>query len=261
MKVNDFFNMKYSPFSRNIEILYESKDYLETKRRLEYFLDEEGIALISGPSGIGKSQCVLSCIDSNKYKVIYIPNNDLTLFEFFNYLGNKLDIPTAHCHMSIILADIQKQMSSYYKADKKVIIVIDDVETLQARILEALKYLCYSSFNDYKANIVLIGHTSFRARCKRESFKYIESNIITNYDFQGLSINETRDYIKHRLSLAGGDQITIEDKYYNAIYSYTDGIPTSINKYMSNLLLLLYSLKTKEVTHKLLKAVQDEVTI
>ncbi len=261
MKINDYFNFKYSPFSRNIETLYESKDYLETKRRIEYFLDEEGLALITGSSGIGKSQCVLSCIDSNKYKVIYIPNNDLSLFEFFSYLGNKLDVPTSHCHISIILSDIQKQLSSYYKAGRKVIIIIDDIEALQSKILETLKYLCYSLVNGYKANIVLIGHTSFRARCKRESFKYIESNIITNYDFTGLSLNETKDYIKHRLELSGGDNNLIEDKYYNAIYSYTNGLPTSINKYMSNLLLLLYSLKTKEVSHKLLKDVQDEVEI
>ncbi len=38
MKINDYFN------SKNIETLYESKDYLETKRRLEYFLDEEDLA-------------------------------------------------------------------------------------------------------------------------------------------------------------------------------------------------------------------------
>lgn len=261
MKINDYFNLKYSPFSNNVSTLYESKDYLETKRRLEYFLDEEGIALITGSSGVGKSQCVLSNIDTNKYKVIYVQNNDLTLFEFFNYLGNELDIQTSHCHMSIILADIQKQISSYYKANKKVVIIIDGVESLQSKIIESLKYLCYSRFDDYKTNIILIGHTSFRARIKRESFKTIESNIITNYDFLGLSLNETKDYIKHRLDLAGGDINLIDDKYYNAIYSYSDGNPMRINKYMYNLLLLLYSLKTKEVTSKLLKAVQDEVEI
>lgn len=163
--------------------------------------------------------------------------------------------------MSIILSDIQKQLSSYYRINKKVIIIIDDVETLQAKILETLKYLCFSPFGQYKANIVLIGHTSFRARCKRETFKFIEANIITNYDLSGLSLNETKDYIKHRLSLAGGDTNLIEDKYYNVIYSYTGGSPTCVNKYMSNLLLLLYSLKTKEITSKLLKAVSDEVEI
>lgn len=261
MKMNEFFNMKYSPFSGGVETLYQSKDYLETKRRIEYFLDEEGIALISGASGLGKSQIVLSSIDINKYKVIYIQNNDLTLFEFFNYLGNKLDVPTAHCHISLILADIQKQLSSYYKANKKVVIIIDDVETLQNRILETLKYLCYSPINEYKANIILVGHTSFRNRCKRESFKYIESNILTNYEFVGLSLNETRDYIKHRLNLAGGDVNLIDDKYFNPIHTYTDGNPTSINRYMSNLLLLLYSLNTKEISNKLLRQVQDEVEI
>lgn len=261
MKVNDYFNLKYSPFSNSVETLYESKDYLETKKRLDYFLEEEGLALITGASGTGKSQCVLSNIDTNKYKVIYVQNNNLTLFEFFNYLGNKLDVSTTHCHMSLILTDIQKQLFSYYKANKKTVIVIDDVDSLQSKIIETLKYLCYLPTNDYKANIVLIGHTSFRNRCKRELFKSFESNIIINYDFSGLSLNETRDYIKHRLYLAGGDTNLIEDKYYNAIYSYSNGIPTRINKYMYNLLLLLHSLKTKEVTSKLLKAVSDEVEI
>lgn len=261
MKVNEFFNLKYSPFSSNVESMYESKDYIETKNRIEYFLDEEGLALISGSSGLGKSQSVLSSINTNKYKVVYIQNTDLSLFEFFNCLGRKLEVSTTHCHMPLILADIQKQLSSYYKSGKKAVIIIDDVESLNSKIIEAIKYLSYSSIYEYKANIILIGHTSFRARCKRESFKNIESNILTNYEFTGLSLNETKEYIRHRLNIAGGDESLIDDKYYNPIYTYTNGNPTNINRYMFNLLLFLFNSKTKEINNKVLRQVQDEVEI
>lgn len=256
MKVNDYFNFKYSPFSRNINPLYESKDYLEIKKRLEFFLEEDGLALITGAHGLGKSSIVNSLL-SKTNKIIKVTNSNLSLFEFLNCIGRSLEVEVSHCHLSLILADIKQRVFNYSKIGNKVILIIDDVECLDLKVLESLKYL-YEIDNMY---IILLGHTSFRTRCKDTKLISLTNNIITNYDLVGLSINETKEYIKYRLRLALGDENLIEDKYYSNIHEFTKGNPQIINKYMSTVLLIATINNTKTLNNSIFKEAKDEITI
>lgn len=256
MKVNDYFNFTSSPFSRNTSKLYESKDYLEIKKRLDFFLEEDGLALITGSHGTGKSVIINSLV-SKKDKVITINNSDLTLFEFLNCIGRSLEVEVSHCHLSLILDDIRQRVFNYSKIGSKVILIIDDSESLDIRILENLKYL-YELDNMY---IILVGHTNFRNRCKDHRLLSLANNTITNYDLVGLSSNETKEYIKFRLRQAKSDENLIEDKYYSNIHEFTKGNPQLINKYMATVFLIAAINDTKIINNSILKQAKDEIEI
>lgn len=255
MKVNDFFGFSSSPFINNINSLYESKDYKEISKRLEVFLEQSGVALFTGIHGIGKSIIVNNLLDKTN-KNIYISGSDLTPFEFFNQLGRVLEINTNHCHISKIYEDIKLRVNNYKESSKKMVIVIDDVEKLPTKTLEALKLIC-----DSEVSLILIGHTSFRSRLKDGRLAYLINDISINYDCLGLSLNETKEYIKHRLSLVSKQDSLIEDRYFNTIYTYTSGVPQIINKYMSTVLLVAYIRNTKNIDNKLLQMASEEMEI
>lgn len=262
MKVNDYHGFKYAPFRRNIKELYESTDYVEINQRLDYFVEDEGIALITGPSGTGKTTIVRSLLKKTDEEILYIQNNELTLFEFYNCLGKMMEIPTNHCHMSQILMDINHRTKTYGMSGKKIVLIVDDVETLDSKIIRTLKYLSESDSERYSGiRIVLLGHSSFREKCKRERYMTLIGNITVNYECIGLSLNETKEYIRHRLREAGGSTEMIEDKYYATIYGYTEGRTQKINRYMSTLLLIMYKMEAKEVNNRILKMAQQEMEI
>lgn len=262
MKVNEYHGFKYSPFRRNIKKLYESADYVEIEQRLDYFIEEEGIALITGPSGTGKTAIVRSILNKMDEEILYIQNNELTLFEFYNCLGKMMEISTNHCHMSQILMDINHRTKTYGISGRKIILIIDDVETLDQKIIRTLKYLSESDSEQYAGiRLVLLGHSSFREKCKRERYSALVGNITVNYECSGLSLNETKEYIRHRLVEAGGSIEMIDDKYYGAIYNYTEGRTQKINRYMSTLLLIMFKMKMREVDNRVLKMTQQEMEI
>ncbi len=262
MRVNDYFGFNYSPFKRNIRNIYESKDYLEIKERLDYFLENEGIALITGSSGSGKTVITKSIVNKLEDKVIYIQNNDLTMFEFYNCLGKMMDVSTNHCHMSQILIDINHCIKRNGSMGKKIILIIDDVDMLDKKIVKTLKYLYESDSEESSGmKIILLGHSSFRETCKRERYSGLMENMTINYDCVGLSLNETKGYIQHRIKEAGGNEQMIEDKYFGTIYDYTNGSAQNINRYMSSLLLIMYKSKVQEVNNKILKMAQQEMEI
>lgn len=261
MRMNEFFGFNYSPFSRNTGVIYKSKDYLEIEKRLGVFIGEDGVALITGLHGLGKTIMVDHLLDSTD-KIIYIQNNDLTLFEFFNCLGKQLDVKTNHCHMSQILADIDNRVLTYYGAGKRVVLIIDDIDDISYKIIDSLKYLYETRINKRKGmSVLLLGHPSFRARCKDPRFSFLVNNIVINYDCVGLSLNETKEYINHRLSTAGYKNNLIDDKYYGTIFSYTEGNPQIINKFMSTVLLVAFMNNTKVIDNKLLKIAKEEMEI
>lgn len=79
MKVNEFFNFSSSPFLNNHDPMYESKDYREIDKRLEFFNEQSGTALFTGIHGTGKSTIIKYLLDTTN-KNIYIRGGDLTSF-------------------------------------------------------------------------------------------------------------------------------------------------------------------------------------
>ena len=255
MKVNEFFNFSSSPFLNNHDSMYESKDYREIDKRLEFFNEQSGTALFTGIHGTGKSTIIKYLLDTTN-KNIYIRGGDLTSFEFFNQLGRSLEIDTNHCHISKIYEDIVTRSETYKANNKKLVIIIDDIERLPVKTLEGFKLLC-----DSEISLIIIGHSSFRSRLKDGRLAFLVNDIIINYDCGGLSVSETKEYIKHRLSLVSDNGLNIDDRYFNTIFTYTNGIPQIINKYMSTVLLIAYIRNTKTIDNKLLQLANDEMEI
>ena len=257
MKMNEYYGFSVSPFSDKNQVLYKSKDYMEIKKRMEFYLEEEGIALITGLHGTGKTKMVQSLLPG-KDKVIYVYGCELTLFEFLNSIGSQLEIETKHCHISNIMQDINRRVVLHTKNEERVIIVIDRIEKIQSKILESLKSLQDGSKGIY---LILIGHSKFRSRSRDPKLKSLISSILINYDCAGLSMNETKEYIKLRLANVGGDINLIEDRYYSNIYEYTKGNPQMINKYMATVLLIAYINQTKTINNQILKKAKEEIEI
>jgi general secretion pathway protein A len=229
---------------------------------MDYFLENEGIALITGATGTEKTVIVKELVRKLDDKIIYIQNNDLTMFEFYNYLGKMMDVHTNHCHMSQILMDLNSSTKRYGLLGRKIILIIDDVDTLDPKIIKILKYLYESNSEEYSGmKIILLGHSSFRDKCKRERYSGLIENITINYECTGLSVNETKEYIQHRISEAGGDSKMIDDRYYGSIYDYTQGSAQNINRYMSTLLLIMYKSNVSQVDNRILKMAQQEMEI
>lgn len=183
MKVNEFFNFSSSPFLNNHDSMYESKDYREIDKRLEFFNEQSGTALFTGIHGTGKSTIIKYLLDTTN-KNIYIRGGDLTSFEFFNQLGRSLEIDTNHCHISKIYEDIVTRADTYKANNKKLVIIIDDIERLPVKTLEGFKLLC-----DSEISLILIGHSSFRSRLKDGRLAFLVNDIIINYDCGGLSVS------------------------------------------------------------------------
>jgi hypothetical protein len=82
--------------------------------------------------------------------------------------------------------------------------------------------------------------------------------IAVDYHLEGLNPAETREYIDHRLAVAGGDAGIFEDAACEAIYRHSGGIPRLINLLCDTCLVYGYAEGARHITAALANDVAHE---
>ncbi len=76
-----------------------------------------------------------------------------------------------------------------------------------------------------------------------------------------MDLEETRDYIEHRLRLVGwnGDPAFSENAH-EVVYRYTDGLPRRINTFCDRMLLFAFLEEAHEINEELIEQVVEELS-
>ena len=75
---SEYYGLTFNPFDKQQlteKERYESKDFSEATKRLNYLKDIQGIGVFTGKSGIGKSytlKCFASSLNPNLYDIRYM---------------------------------------------------------------------------------------------------------------------------------------------------------------------------------------------
>jgi hypothetical protein len=77
--------------------------------------------------------------------------------------------------------------------------------------------------------IVLAGQPQLRAVLKRPELRQLVQRIALDYHLSALDLSETIGYIRHRLTVAGGDPALFDDLACAAVHAHAGGIPRLVN--------------------------------
>jgi type II secretory pathway predicted ATPase ExeA len=113
---------------------------------------------------------------------------------------------------------------------KRTLIVVDDAHLLDDDLLEDLRLL--TNFEMDAADpliMMLVGHPALRRRLRKPVHLALLDRVRMQYRLEGLSRDETVEYIEHHMRQAGGkgDIFTPEGKA--AVFEHAQGIPRRIN--------------------------------
>ena len=104
--------------------------------------------------------------------------------------------------------------------------------------------------------VLLLGQPQFREKIGTTDLAQLRQRIIASYHLGPITTEETREYVRHRLTQAGwkGDPEMAED-VYPAVYQATGGVPRLINVLFSRVLMYCFL----EQLHRIDGAVVEEV--
>jgi type II secretory pathway predicted ATPase ExeA/outer membrane protein OmpA-like peptidoglycan-associated protein len=247
-----FFGFKDTPFrlSADEKFRYAHKNYLRASAYLAYALQQsEGFVMITGQPGSGKTTLVrdvISEIDPSKFNAVNLVTSQLHAEELLRKVALEFGLPAESYSKATLLTCINKHLSDLYDHGQRSILFLDEAQNLSLNGLEELRLLSnLQKGNRSLLQIVLIGHDELRDLVLGPNMEHIQQRLIATCQIKPMSVEQTQEYITHRLSVVGWrDDPAFENGVFKLVHQAAQGVPRKINHLM-NRLLLFASLEEK----------------
>lgn len=205
------FSLRRPPFSKEIadgELwLPPSKE--RVVEELVECAGERGSALVCGEPGVGKT-CVLRALrqrlPKERYRLTYCHNATLGRRDFYRQLCLALGL-SPKATAAAVFFSITSQVQELSSARTHPVFLIDEAHLLHPDVLGHLHILLnYEWDSRALLSIILVGLPELADRLALSAHKSLLSRLHTRVHIDAVSLDDTVDYVRHRLALAGCDR-------------------------------------------------------
>jgi type II secretory pathway predicted ATPase ExeA len=238
----EFFGLRTRPFGKTPDpsFLYESRQHREALARLEYAVEEKDLALLVGDIGSGKTTLSRALIDriGESRPVILVINPRLSPAQLLRTVAKGLGLEPARFRNEI-LEQIHGRLFELYEADREPVLMIDEAQLIPAKAtFDEIRLLTNFQLDDQNLlSVVLIGQPELAERLDRAAYAPLRQRIGLRYSLGPLSLDETVEYIEHRIRVAGGRSNPFSRQAMEEIHAVSGGIPRLINTLATTALL------------------------
>lgn len=237
------YGLEFNPFLKNSkEILVRTKEYKEALFRLDYLAATKGFGVLTGAAGRGKTTVLRSWaknLNPSLYKVVYSSLSTLTVSDFCRNLATELSGQSSFRKPDNFRL-IQEEISRLALEKRRTpIFIIDEANYLNNAALNDLKILFnFEMDSKDRAVLLLAGLPQLNNNLRLSIHEPLRQRIVMNYQMDGLSKEESRNYISEKLKGAGCSQTVFEEAAVEAVLNAAEGIPRVINKLCNASLLI-----------------------
>jgi general secretion pathway protein A len=249
----EFFGLQHDPFSiaPDPRYLFMSERHREALAHLLYGVrGGGGFVLLSGEIGAGKTticRCFLEQVPEN-CNVAYIFNPRLTVADLLKSICREFRIEVKHEGMGPAtvhdhLDPLNEFLLTSHARGERNLLIIDEAQNLTPHVLEQLRLLTNLETSERKLlQIILIGQPELRAIVARPELEQLAQRVIARFHLDALDAAETREYIQHRLQVAGlKGPLPFAPAAIERIHELSRGVPRRINLLCDRALLGAYA--------------------
>jgi|SRR5690606_33736062 len=256
-----WFGLKAIPFGKDLgsKQLFSYLQLDELNQILELAIESSSSVLISAQAGTGKTtavRCFLESLPSNRYRIVYLGNDQLGT-NLFIRLGLELGLKPSRSYRMIQLA--QHIRRHVIGSGKQLLLVIDEAHLLDYRTLEDIRLLTNSDM-DSKSDIILfmLGHLWLRTKLKGHGHEALYQRMRFRYGLEGLSKQQTHEYIQHHLALVGCTKEILTSEALEHLFMASGGILREINNLMVDSMLKAMNLGLHKIDLKVIRMVVNQ---
>lgn len=225
---------------------------------------EKGLALMIGDIGTGKTTLSRRLLDQFidngiEATLLVIIHSEITSLWFLKKIALMLETPTESENKIEIITAIYHRLLDITSKDRKVVILIDEANMLQTKeIMEEIRGLLnLESEHGKLLNFILFGLPEMEDYLKLDPPLY--QRIAVRCVLDALDTKAAINYIIHRLRVAGCMKPLMTKEALERVYTYSKGIPRTINAICDNALLEGFLLKREVIEAKIIDDVSSDL--
>ena len=220
-----------------------------------------GFQVLVAQPGMGKTTLIFDLLERFRTaRTAFLFQQQHDSREFLQSLLTELRIDSNETSHAKLYDQLNDLLSNAAQSKERVIVVVDEAQNLEDSLLETLRQL--SNFETSRVKllqIILAGQPQLARRLARPEHEQLRQRISTIARLSPLGLNETLEYLNHRLSVAGhhGSELFTAGACH-AIWTRGQGIPRNMNTLSFNAMLLACAQGAKQVDERAVQeAAQD----
>jgi general secretion pathway protein A len=259
-----FYRLKEKPFSLlpDPSYLYLSEKHQMALTLLEYsLLNQAGFCVISGVTGAGKTTLIRHLLNQfgNDVAVGLITNTHQSFSDLLRWILMAFNLDYNSDSKPQLYQTFVNFLIEQYAKNRNTVLIVDEAQNMSVETLEELRMLSnINADKDQVLQIILVGQPGLRDKLSRADLEQFAQRIAVDYHIEPLNAEETRNYIRHRLTIAGGDPELFEDDAAQSVYRSSSGIPRLINLLCENALVYGYAESVSRISARLVEEVARE---
>lgn len=262
-----FYGFRERPFSKTPDprFLFLSRMHREGLARLLYAVEERDLVLLTGEIGCGKTTLSRALMDQleDGFRIILFINPRLTPLEFLRGLALRLGVEEPARFKTNLLEQIGTELYGLYEKGVCPVLVIDEAQLVPHKdTFDEIRLLTNFQLDDRNLmSVVLMGQPELRKRLAHRVYEPLRQRIGMQFNLGPLSLEETGEYLAHRLRVAGGDPELFQGQAIESLYRYSGGIPRKINHAASLALLEGFGREATRIGSEIMNSVMLELDL
>ena len=249
------FKLQDQPFrlTPDPDYVYWSKQHARAKAYMESTIWlADGFVVITGDIGSGKTTLLQSFLAELEDDVVYavVSQTQLTATQFLQAILTEFGFKPFNKRKVELLDMLNMFLIEQYSSGKKVVLVVDEAQNLSRKVLEEIRLLSGIETHKEKVlRIILAGQPELRETLDSPSLRQLVQRVRLRFHLGPLDQREMREYIEHRLAIAGREDAGLfgEDTF-ETIHRYSGGVPRLINTLCDSALLCAFADEKESVS-------------
>jgi general secretion pathway protein A len=262
-----YFDLRLNPFKiePDPEFFWLGEKHQEGLATLQYgILENKGFLLLTGDVGMGKTVLIhqLRKTLSAHVKVAVIPDPGIAILDLYRMLSAEFQIPGPFEGKANFLIQFKQFLTGAYASQQQLLIIIDEAHRLSSALLDEIRVLSNIDYQNRKLiNIFFVGQNEFNRMLMDRRNQAVRQRIAASYHLHPLDPQETQEYTRHRLKVAGSEKSLFTPEAFREIHRFSGGTPRLINIICDRALMTGYVKELRQIGAETIRECAAELDI
>ena len=247
--------------------LFPSDTHEESRARILYGIRENrGFVVVTGAVGLGKTTVLLSVLEEleDTLEIALVVHPVQSFRELLRLVCLEFGVQFSSDDEVTMLWELNLFLVERLSEGKNCVLMIDEAQNLPVEVLERVRTLSnLQTESSSLLQIVLVGQPELMVNLDDPRLPQLRQRVGVWHEIGPLDREETRNYIRHRLKLAGAadpSQLT-PDAVCDRVFAVTHGIPRLVNQVCDTALVIAYGRDARALTTEHVDEARRELRI